>query len=73
MSIKVIPKCMYCITCDHRGELGFLRKGLGQEHEGSERARASVGIGSLALGIRACDVPVSLGAGSNTLPGAVQI
>lgn len=73
MSIKITPKCIYRIPCHHQDESVFVRKGLRQGREGSERERASVGPGGLALVLGGCEVPVSLGERSNTLSRGVQI
>lgn len=73
MSIKITPKCIYHIPCHHEDESVFLRKGLRQEREGSERERTSVGKGRLVLVLGGCDVPVSLGERSNTLSRGVQL
>lgn len=51
----------------------FVRKGLHQEPEGSERELASVGTGGLVLVLMGCDAPVSFGERSNTLSKGVQI
>ena len=73
MPIKITPKCLSRIPCHHEDGPVFVRKGLHQEREGSERELASVSTGGLVLVLGGCNVPVSLGERSKTLSRGVQI